>query len=51
MLNLSRPTVYKMIEDGHLKRYLALGRPALKLADVTRMKSKLEKNGTKKAGK
>lgn len=52
ILNLSRPTVYKMIEDGTLNRHLALGRPALKLSQVNRLKEKLEgKNGHRKAAK
>lgn len=48
ILNLSRPTVYKLIDEGKLKRYLLLGRPALKLSDVTKLAAK---NGDRKAGK
>jgi len=49
ILNLSRPTVYKMIEDGDLKRYFLLGRPALKLSQVRLVRNRLaKKNGNKK---
>ena len=52
ILNLSRPTVYKMIEDGDLDRYLLLGRPALKLSQVNKLRDKLAKqNGKPKSRK
>lgn len=38
LLGVSRPTVYKRIEEGKLKVYEVLGRPALKLSELTRLK-------------
>ena len=40
ILHLSRPTVYKLIEKGKLKRFMLLGRPALNLAQVSQMAKK-----------
>lgn len=37
ILKVSRPTVYKLIEDGKLGRYKVLGRPALKLSEVNKV--------------
>ena len=39
MLNVSRPTVYKLIKDGKLRRYVSMGRPALKVSEVRRKRS------------
>lgn len=38
LLGVSRPTVYKRIEEGKLRVYEVLGRPALKLSEVSRLK-------------
>ncbi len=48
LLNVSRPTVYKMIEEGELDRTTMLGRPALRKTAVLRLKLKRDKkeNGT-----
>lgn len=37
ILKVSRPTVYKLIKEGHLGRYRVLGRPALKLTEVNKV--------------
>ncbi len=48
ILKLSRPTVYKRIEQGRLGVYTVLGRPALKLSEVNELKkSKKQSNGHK----
>lgn len=36
IIGVTRPTIYRMIEDGELKREVMLGRPALKLSEVKR---------------
>ena len=41
MLRVSRPTVYRMIRDGELKKYHALGRPALDVAQVKKAAQKV----------
>jgi excisionase family DNA binding protein len=38
LLGVSRPTIYRRIEEGKLKVYEVLGRPALKLSEVSRLK-------------
>lgn len=38
LLGVSRPTVYKRIKERKLKVYEVLGRPALKLSEVSRLK-------------
>jgi excisionase family DNA binding protein len=38
LLGISRPTIYKRIDEGKLKVYEVLGRPALKLSEITRLK-------------
>jgi excisionase family DNA binding protein len=52
LLGVSRPTVYKRIEEGKLKVYAVLGRPALKLSEVSRLKIKRQQksngNGNRK---
>ena len=46
ILKLSRPTVYKRIEQGKLGVYTVLGRPALRLSEVYDLKkSKKKSNG------
>jgi excisionase family DNA binding protein len=40
LLDVSRPTVYKLIKKRKLKRYKVLGRPALKLVEVADLKTK-----------
>jgi excisionase family DNA binding protein len=40
LLEVSRPTVYKLIKKKKLKRYKVLGRPALKLVEVADLKTK-----------
>jgi excisionase family DNA binding protein len=49
ILKVSRPTVYKRIEQGRLGVYTVLGRPALKLSEVNELKKskKLNSNGHK----
>jgi excisionase family DNA binding protein len=50
ILRVSRPTVYKRIEQGKLGVYTVLGRPALKLSEVMelkRLKKKPNGNGHK----
>lgn len=37
ILKVSRPTVYKFISEGKLGVYQAMGRPALKIAEVNRL--------------
>ena len=39
LLGVSRPTVYKRIEERKLKVYTVLGRPALKLSEVAQLKT------------
>jgi excisionase family DNA binding protein len=48
MLKISRPTVYKLIGDGLLKRYVVIGRKALKVADVKKLARQMSRNGRKK---
>lgn len=48
ILRVSRPTVYKLIEDGKLGRYTVLGRPALKLTEVNRV-AKARRTSSKKS--
>jgi excisionase family DNA binding protein len=38
LLGVSRPTVYKRIREDKLKVYEVLGRPALKLSEVAKLK-------------
>ena len=38
LLGVSRPTVYKRIREEKLKVYEVLGRPALKLSEVAKLK-------------
>lgn len=40
ILGVSRPTVYRMIETGDLKREVMLGRPALRLSEVKKVAQK-----------
>jgi excisionase family DNA binding protein len=48
LLGVSRPTVYKRIKEEKLKVYEVLGRPALKLSEVARLKlSKRQKSNGK----
>lgn len=49
LLGVSRPTVYKRIYEGKLKKYEVLGRPALKLSEISRLKLRKEakSNGNK----
>jgi excisionase family DNA binding protein len=50
LLGISRPTIYKRIDEGKLKVYEVLGRPALKLSEVTRLKlNKRQKLSTKQS--
>jgi excisionase family DNA binding protein len=43
LLGVSRPTIYKRIEQEKLKVYLVLGRPALKLSEVAQLKTQSKK--------
>jgi len=38
LLGVSRPTIYKRIREDKLKVYEVLGRPALKLSEIARLK-------------
>lgn len=38
LLGISRPTIYKRIDEGKLKVYEVLGRPALKISEVSKLK-------------
>lgn len=38
LLGISRPTIYKRIKEEKLKVYEVLGRPALKLSEIARLK-------------
>lgn len=38
LLGISRPTIYKRIDEGKLKVYEILGRPALKLSEIAKLK-------------
>jgi excisionase family DNA binding protein len=52
LLGISRPTVYKRIEEGKLKVYEVLGRPALKLSELSKLKVTREaRRSTKPNGK
>lgn len=50
LLKVSRPTVYKLIEDGKLGRYKQMGRPALKRSEVNKLAKRRNGNGIKKSG-
>lgn len=45
LLGVSRPTVYKLIKDGQLKRHevVGSGTPALKINEVKRLAQKRSK--------
>lgn len=47
LLGVSRPTIYKRIAEEKLKVYEVLGRPALKLSEIARLK--LNKRQQKKS--
>jgi excisionase family DNA binding protein len=38
LLGVSRPTIYKRIKEDKLKVYEVLGRPALKLSEIAKLK-------------
>lgn len=44
ILRVSRPTVYKRIDEGKLGRYVVLGRPALRLSEVNELKKSSKKS-------
>jgi excisionase family DNA binding protein len=51
LLGISRPTIYKRIDEGKLKVYEVLGRPALKLSELSKLKlARQAKRSTKSNG-
>lgn len=47
IIGVSRPTIYRMIEDGELKRETMLGRPALRLSEVKKRAGRKSTNGNR----
>ena len=41
IIGVTRPTIYRMIADGELKRETMLGRPAIRLREVERLSNKV----------
>ncbi len=41
IIGVTRPTIYRMIKDGELKRFKMLGRPAIKVTEAKKKKRRI----------